>query len=67
MTKMKYQDFMQQGLFNPLEIKDTTFWPTAKQPKGVAIVCMVHHGGYPGDGGQAQGVFKNWALERFGR
>ena len=35
--------------------------------KGVAIVWMVQHGGFPGDGGQAQGVFKNWALERFGR
>ena len=181
-TKMKYEDFMQQRLFSPLGMKDTTFWPTAKQAervaksyrpdktktnleefpirqliypltdrvhrfpmpagglfstaqdtarfcqmllnggqlngkrylsdaafkeltrrqtpstlkdsyglgfsvggdffghggaqatnmeirpaKGVAIVWMVQHGGFPGDGGQAQGVFKNWALERFGR
>ena len=180
--KMKYEDFMQQRLFNPLGMKDTTFWPTAKQAKrvaksyrpdrsktnleefpisqliypltdrahrfpmpagglfstaqdtarfcqmllnggqldgkrylsdaafkelirrqtpatlkdsyglgfsvgsdffghggahatnmeirptkGVAIVWMVQHGGFPGDGGKAQGVFKNWALERFGK
>ena len=181
-TKMKYEDFMQQRLFNPLGMKDTTFWPTAKQAKrvaksyrpdkskmnleefpisqliypltdrahrfpmpagglfstaqdtarfcqmllnggqldgkrylseaafkeltgrqtpatlkdsyglgfsvgsdffghggahatnmeirptkGVAIVWMVQHGGFPGDGGKAQGVFKNWALERLGK
>lgn len=34
--------------------------------KGLVIVWMVQHGGFPGDGAQAQGVFKNWALERFG-
>ncbi len=181
-TKMKYEDFMQQRLFGPLGMKDTTFWPTEKQAKrvarsyrpdkaktdleefpisqliyplsdrthrfpmpagglfstaqdtarfcqmllnggqldgkrylsdaafkeltrrqtpstlkesnglgfsvggdffghggahatnmeirpakGVAIVWMVQHGGFPGDGGKAQGVFKNWALDRFGK
>jgi len=35
--------------------------------KGVAIVWMVQHGGFPGDGSKALGVFKNWALERFGK
>jgi CubicO group peptidase (beta-lactamase class C family) len=35
--------------------------------KGLTIVWMVQHGGFPGDGGKAQGVFKNWALERFGK
>ncbi len=35
--------------------------------KGLAIIWMVQHGGFPGDGGKAQGVFRNWALERFGR
>ena len=34
--------------------------------KGLAIVWMVQHGGFPGEGGKAQGVFKNWAIERFG-
>ncbi|HTH46182.1 MAG TPA: serine hydrolase domain-containing protein [Candidatus Limnocylindria bacterium] len=32
---------------------------------GYAVVWMVQHGGFPGDGGQAQGVFKDWAHERF--
>ncbi len=35
--------------------------------KGITIVWMVQHGGFPGKGGDAQGVFKNWALERFGK
>ncbi len=35
--------------------------------KGLAIIWMVQHGGFPGEGGKAQGVFKNWALERFGK
>ncbi len=35
--------------------------------KGLAIVWMVQHGGFPGEGGKAQGVFKNWAIERFGK
>ncbi len=34
--------------------------------KGLALIWMVQHGGFPGDGAKAQGVFKNWALERFG-
>ena len=32
---------------------------------GYAVVWMVQHGGFPGDGGKAQGVFKDWARERF--
>lgn len=28
---MKYEDFMQQRLFAPLGMKDTTFWPNAEQ------------------------------------
>lgn len=32
---------------------------------GYAVVWMVQHGGFPGTGGQAQGVFKEWAHERF--
>ena len=34
---------------------------------GLALVWMVQHGGFPGDGGKAQGVFKQWARERFSR
>jgi CubicO group peptidase (beta-lactamase class C family) len=30
-SKQKYEDFMQQRLFTPLGMKDTTFWPTAEQ------------------------------------
>ena len=33
---------------------------------GIAIVWMVQHAGFPGDGGKAQGVFKSWAISRFG-
>ena len=35
--------------------------------KGLVLVWMVQHAGYPGDGGKAQGVFRDWALERFGK
>jgi CubicO group peptidase (beta-lactamase class C family) len=35
--------------------------------KGLAIVWMVQHSGFPGDGAKARDVFKNWALERFGK
>jgi CubicO group peptidase (beta-lactamase class C family) len=35
--------------------------------KGIVMIWMVQHGGFPGEGGKAQGVFKNWALERFGK
>jgi CubicO group peptidase (beta-lactamase class C family) len=35
--------------------------------QGVAIVWMVQHAGFPGEGAKAQGVFKQWARERFGK
>ena len=35
--------------------------------KGLVLIWMVQHGGFPGNGGNAQGVFKNWAIERFGK
>mgnify|MGYP002629922414 CR=1 FL=1 len=34
--------------------------------KGLAFIWMVQHGGFPGEGGNAQGVFKDWAMKRFG-
>jgi CubicO group peptidase (beta-lactamase class C family) len=33
---MPYEQFMQQRLFQPLGMKDTTFWPTAKQVQRLA-------------------------------
>lgn len=33
--------------------------------QGIALVWMVQHGGFPGDGGKAQDAFRKWALERF--
>ena len=33
---------------------------------GLVIIWMVQHGGYPGKGDQAQGVFRDWAREVFG-
>lgn len=35
--------------------------------KGIATIWMVQHGGFVGDGGKAQGVFKQWAIQRFGK
>lgn len=38
------------------------------RPKeGLAMIWMVQHDGFPGEGGNAQTVFKKWALERFGK
>jgi CubicO group peptidase (beta-lactamase class C family) len=33
---MPYEEFMQKRLFDPLRMKDTTFWPTADQVKRLA-------------------------------
>jgi CubicO group peptidase (beta-lactamase class C family) len=33
---MKYEDFMQRRLFDPLGMKDTTFWPTEEQARRIA-------------------------------
>lgn len=33
---------------------------------GIAIIWMVQHGGFPGDGKNAHGVFSKWALREFG-
>jgi CubicO group peptidase (beta-lactamase class C family) len=33
---MTYDDFMQQRLFDPLSMKDTTFWPSAEQAARLA-------------------------------
>ena len=35
-AKMSYEDFMQRRLFEPLGMKDTTFWPNAEQARRVA-------------------------------
>lgn len=35
--------------------------------KELVLIWMVQHGGYPGNGNQAQAVFKNWAVEKFGK
>lgn len=36
-TGMSYEDFMQQRLFTPLGMKDTTFWPSEAQEKRIAL------------------------------
>ena len=33
---LSYEEFMQQHLFDPLGMKDTTFWPTAEQSQRIA-------------------------------
>ena len=35
--------------------------------KGLVLVWMVQHGGFPGEGSKAQGAFKSWALDKFGK
>ena len=35
--------------------------------KGLVLVWMVQHGGFPGEGAKAQGAFRNWALDKFGK
>ncbi|MFT6378730.1 MAG: CubicO group peptidase (beta-lactamase class C family) [Akkermansiaceae bacterium] len=35
--------------------------------EGLVLIWMVQHGGYPGEGGKAQGVFTNWARQKFGK
>lgn len=35
-SRQKYEDFMQQRLFTPLGMKDTTFWPSPEQVARVA-------------------------------
>ncbi len=34
---MPYERFMQQRLFDPLRMKDTTFWPSPEQVKRIAV------------------------------
>ncbi|NDC64068.1 MAG: class A beta-lactamase-related serine hydrolase [Planctomycetia bacterium] len=34
---------------------------------GLVLVWLVQHGGHPGEGGKAVGVFKDWARSRFAR
>jgi CubicO group peptidase (beta-lactamase class C family) len=36
LSGQKYEDFLQQRLFNPLGMKDTTFWPSEEQVKRLA-------------------------------
>ncbi len=35
--------------------------------RGLVLVWMVQHGGFPGEGGKAQGAFRNWAMDKFGK
>ncbi len=35
--------------------------------KSVVLIWMVQHGGYPGEGKEAQGAFKKWAYEKFAK
>jgi CubicO group peptidase (beta-lactamase class C family) len=35
--------------------------------EGLVLIWMVQHGGFPGDGGNAQGVFKSWARDRLAK
>lgn len=36
-AKMSFEDFLDQRLFQPLGMKDTTFWPTEKQVARIAL------------------------------
>ena len=37
-TEMLFEDFLQKRLFDPLGMKDTTFWPTPEQMKKTAVI-----------------------------
>lgn len=34
---------------------------------GIVTIWMVQHGGFPGKGKEAQGAFKNWARQKYGK
>jgi len=34
---------------------------------GIVVIWMVQHVGFPGEGGKAQGVFRDWAVKQFGK
>ena len=34
---------------------------------GIAVIWMIQHGGFPGDGKNDHGVFKSWAIESLGQ
>lgn len=38
-----------------------------RSSKGLVLVWMVQHGGFPGEGGKAQAAFRTWALDKFGK
>ena len=40
--------------------------PNIFPKQGIAVIWMVQHGGFPGEGKEAHGVFKNWALKNLG-
>lgn len=35
--------------------------------KGIVVIWMVQHSGYPGKGAQARSVFQDWAIEKYGK
>ncbi len=35
-ARVKYENFMQRRLFDPLGMKDTTFWPNEEQTRRIA-------------------------------
>ncbi len=38
-----------------------------RSTKNLITIWMVQHSGFPGEGGKAQDVFKDWAIDRFGK
>jgi hypothetical protein len=40
---------------------------TIDPKRGLILVFMVQHAGFPKDGGKSQGAFQRTARERFGR
>lgn len=50
---MKYEEFLQKRIFDPLGMVDTTFWPNAEQQKRLAK-C------YNGDGNPVQDAHHPW-------
>ena len=57
----------QREMIESLGLTEAATGMEIRPGQGIATIWMVQHAGFPGQGGQAQEVFKKWARERFGK
>ena len=75
MTSKQTGDALKDGYGLGFSVSPTTFGHggahatnmTVDTQRGLVTVWMVQHGGYPGDGGNAQGAFNKAAITAFGK